>query len=135
MTNLMTLTGNLTSDPELRFTQAGTPVANVTVAYTPRKRDPLTDEWVDGESMFLRCSVWGEQAENVAESLSKGDRVIVAGSLRSHSWRTGEGEERTSLEMAVDEIGPALRWAVSRPERVDHRGKDRQAPSRRPQRR
>lgn len=135
MTNLMTLTGNLTSDPELRFTQSGTPVASFTVAYTPRRKNPQTDEWVDGEPMFVRCSVWGEQAENVAESLSKGDRVIVAGSLRSHSWKTGEGEERTSLEMAVDEIGPTLRWAVSRPERVGHRSKDRQASSRRPPRR
>lgn len=134
MTNLMTLTGNLTADPELRFTQSGTAVANLTVAYTPRRRDPRTDEWVDGEPMFLRCSVWGDVSENVVESLAKGDRVIVVGSLRSHSWETDDGR-RTALEMAVDEIGPALRWAVARPTRVDCRREDRQVGRGRPARR
>lgn len=134
MTNLMTLTGNLTADPELRFVQSGTPVANVTVAYTPRKKDSQTDEWVDGEPMFLRCSVWGGSAENVAESLSKGDRVIVVGSLRSHSWETDAGERRTSLEMAVDEIGPALRWAVARPQRTGSKPEAPQGGRRRPRR-
>lgn len=118
MINTITLVGNLTSDPVLRFTQSGIPVANVTVARTPKRRDPQTDELIEGEPMFLRCIVWDGAAENVAESLTKGDRVIVTGSLRSHSWDTPKGERRTDLEMKVDEIGPTLRWAVARPERV-----------------
>jgi len=110
----ITVVGNLTADPELRFTPSGAAVANFTVASTPRTFDRQTNEWRDGEAMFLNCSVWRQVAENVAESLSKGMRVIVQGRLRSRSYETREGDRRTVFEIEVDEIGPALRYATAK---------------------
>ena len=110
----ITLVGNLTADPELRFTPSGAAVANFTVASTPRTFDRQTNEWRDGEAMFLNCAVWRQAAENVAESLQKGMRVVVQGRLRSRSYETRDGERRTVFEVDVDEIGPALRYATAR---------------------
>ena len=110
----ITLVGNLTADPELRFTPSGAAVANFTVASTPRTFDRQTNEWRDGDAMFLNCAVWRQAAENVAESLQKGMRVIVQGRLRSRSYETREGERRTVFEIDVDEIGPALRYATAK---------------------
>ncbi|MFD2363324.1 MULTISPECIES: single-stranded DNA-binding protein [unclassified Arthrobacter] len=107
----ITVIGNLTSDPELRFTPSGSAVANFTIASTPRTFDRQSNEWKDGETLFLRASVWREAAENVAESLTKGMRVIVTGRLKSRSYETKEGEKRTVIELEVDEVGPSLRYA------------------------
>lgn len=111
---IITLVGNLTADPELRFTPSGAAVANFTVASTPRTFDRQTSEWKDGDAMFLNCSVWRQAAENVAESLTKGMRVVVQGRLKSRSYETREGERRTVFEIDVDEIGPSLRYASAR---------------------
>ncbi|PKQ23922.1 MAG: single-stranded DNA-binding protein [Actinobacteria bacterium HGW-Actinobacteria-5] len=111
---IITLVGNLTADPELRFTPSGAPVANFTVASTPRTFDRTTNEWKDGDAMFLNCAVWRQAAENVAESLTKGMRVIVQGRLRSRSYETREGEKRTVFEVDVEEIGPALKYATAK---------------------
>jgi single-strand DNA-binding protein len=111
---VITLVGNLTADPELRFTPSGAAVANFTVASTPRTFDRQSNEWRDGEAMFLNCAVWRQAAENVAESLQKGMRVIVQGRLKSRSYETREGERRTVFEVDVDEIGPALRYATAK---------------------
>ncbi len=111
---LITVVGNLTADPELRFTPSGAPVANFTVASTPRTFDRQSGEWKDGDAMFLNCAVWRQAAENVAESLTKGMRVIVQGRLRSRSYETREGEKRTVFEVEVEEIGPALRYATAK---------------------
>lgn len=111
---VITLVGNLTADPELRFTPSGAAVANFTVASTPRQFDRQTNEWKDGEAMFLNCAVWRQAAENVAESLQKGMRVIVQGRLKSRSYETREGERRTVFEVDVDEVGPALRYATAK---------------------
>lgn len=108
---IITLVGNLTADPELRFTPSGAAVADFTVASTPRTFDRQSNEWKDGETLFMRCSVWREAAENVAESLRKGMRVIVQGRLTQRSYETREGERRTVVEMQVDEVGPSLRRA------------------------
>ena len=110
----ITLIGNLTADPELRFTPSGAPVANFTVASTPRTFDRQSGEWRDGDAMFLNCAVWRQYAENVAESLQKGMRVIVQGRLKSRSYETREGERRTVFEIDVEEIGPALRYATAK---------------------
>ncbi len=110
----ITLVGNLTADPELRFTPSGAAVANFTVASTPRNFDRQTNEWKDGDAMFLNCAVWRQAAENVAESLQKGMRVIVSGRLKSRSYETREGERRTVFEIDVDEIGPALKYATAK---------------------
>ena len=121
----ITVVGNLTADPELRFTPSGAAVANFTVASTPRKFNSQTREWEDGEAMFLNCSVWKQAAENAAESLLKGMRVIVQGNLKSRSYETREGERRTVFEVEVQEVGPSLTWAtarVQRNERHDNRG-------------
>lgn len=109
----ITVVGNLTADPELRFTPSGAAVANFTVASTPRQFDRQANEFKDGETLFMRCSVWREAAENASESLSKGMRVIVTGRLVSRSWQTNEGENRTVMEMQVDEVGPSLRYATA----------------------
>lgn len=109
----ITVVGNLTNDPELRYTQNGLAVANFTVASTPRNFDRTTNEWKDGEALFLRASVWREAAEHVASSLSKGSRVIASGRLKQRSYETKEGERRTSIELEVDEIGPSLRYATA----------------------
>ena len=111
---IITLVGNLTADPELRFTPSGAAVANFTVASTPRTFDRQTSEWKDGDAMFLNCSVWRQAAENVAESLTKGMRVVVQGRLKSRSYETREGERRTVFEVDVDEIGPSLRYASAK---------------------
>ncbi|MDI2036842.1 single-stranded DNA-binding protein [Paenarthrobacter nitroguajacolicus] len=121
----ITVIGNLTSDPELRFTPSGSAVANFTIASTPRTFDRQANEWKDGETLFLRASVWREAAENVAESLTKGTRVIVSGRLKSRSYETKEGEKRTVIELEVDEIGPSLRYAnakINRTQRTNHGG-------------
>ena len=110
----ITLIGNLTADPDLRFTPSGAAVANFTVASTPRTFDRQTNEWKDGEAMFLNCSVWRQAAENVAESLTKGMRVVVTGRLKSRSYETREGEKRTVFEVDVDEVGPSLRYATAK---------------------
>ncbi|RTE49794.1 single-stranded DNA-binding protein [Actinobaculum sp. 352] len=107
---IITVVGNLTADPELRYVASGTPVASFTVASTPRTLNRQTNQWEDGEAMFIRCSVWREYGENVAESLTKGMRVIVTGRLTVRSYEYN-GQQRTSLEMQVDEVGPALRYA------------------------
>jgi single-strand DNA-binding protein len=111
---LITLVGNLTADPELRFTPSGAPVANFTVASTPRTFDRNANEWKDGDAMFLNCAVWRQAAENVAESLTKGMRVIVQGRLKSRSYETREGEKRTVFEIDVEEVGPALKYATAK---------------------
>ncbi|MCW1248637.1 single-stranded DNA-binding protein [Acaricomes phytoseiuli] len=118
----LTVVGNLTNDPELRFTPSGSAVANFTVASTPRTFDRNTNEWKDGETLFLRASVWREAAENVAESLTKGMRVIVSGRLKSRSYETKEGERRTVMELEVDEIGPSLRYANAKVNRNQRSG-------------
>ena len=110
---LVTVVGNLTADPELRYTQNGLPVANFTIASTPRNFDRQANEWKDGEALFLRASVWREFAEHVAGSLTKGSRVIATGRLKQRSYETREGEKRTSIELEVDEIGPSLRYATA----------------------
>lgn len=110
----ITVIGNLTSDPELRFTPSGSAVANFTIASTPRTFDRQSNEWKDGETLFLRASIWREAAENVAESLTKGTRVIVSGRLKSRTYDTKEGEKRTVMELEVDEIGPSLRFASAK---------------------
>ena len=111
---VITIIGNLTQDPELRFTPSGAAVANFTVASTPRQFDRQTNEWKDGETLFMRCSVWRDAAENVAESLTRGSRVIVSGRLKSRSFETKEGEKRTVVELDVDEVGPSLRYATAK---------------------
>lgn len=121
----ITVVGNLTADPELRFTPSGAAVANFTVASTPRTFDRASGEWKDGEALFLRCNIWRQAAENVAESLTRGSRVIVTGRLKQRSFETKEGEKRTVFEVEVDEIGPSLRYAtakVNRAQRSDGGG-------------
>ena len=118
----ITVIGNLTNDPELRFTPSGSAVANFTVASTPRTFDRQANEWKDGETLFLRASIWREAAENVAESLTKGMRVIVSGRLKSRSYETKEGEKRTVIELEVDEIGPSLRYASAKVNRTQRSG-------------
>ena len=118
----ITVIGNLTNDPELRFTPSGSAVANFTIASTPRTFDRQSNEWKDGETLFLRASVWREAAENVAESLTKGMRVIVTGRLKSRSYETKEGEKRTVIELEVDEIGPSLRYANAKVNRTQRSG-------------
>ncbi|ROP34737.1 single-stranded DNA-binding protein [Pseudokineococcus lusitanus] len=118
----ITLVGNLTADPELRFTPSGAAVANFTVASTPRQFDRQSNEWKDGETLFMRCSIWREAAENVAESLGKGQRVIVTGRLVSRSYQTKEGENRTVNELQADEVGPSLRYATAKAQRTQRGG-------------
>jgi single-strand DNA-binding protein len=110
---VITVVGNLTADPELRFTPSGAAVANFTVASTPRTFDRQSGEWKDGEALFLRCNIWRQAAENVAETLTRGARVIVQGRLKQRSFETREGEKRTVIELEVDEIGPSLRYATA----------------------
>lgn len=122
---VITVIGNLTGDPELRFSKNGAAVANFTIASTPRNFDRQSGEWKEGETLFLRASVWKEQAENVAESLRKGSRVIAQGRLKSRQYETKEGERRTSTELEIEEIGPSLRFAsasVNRNQRAGNGG-------------
>lgn len=121
----ITLTGHLTDTPELRFTASGAAVANFTVASTPRRFDKTTGGWVDGDPLFLRCAAWRTAAENIAESLTRGARVVVTGILRPNAWETREGEKRTSLELSVTDIGASLLFAtvkVTRAERANGAG-------------
>jgi single-strand DNA-binding protein len=118
----LTIIGNLTNDPELRFTPSGAAVANFTVASTPRMFDRQANEWKDGETLFMRCSVWRDAAENVAESLQRGSRVIVTGRLKSRSYETKEGEKRTVVELEVDELGPSLRYATAKVNKTSRGG-------------
>ena len=120
----ITIAGNLVDDPELRFTPAGQPVARFRVASTPRFRDNATGEWKDGDSLFLTCNVWRQAAENVAESLTRGMRVIVSGRLRQRSYETKEGEKRTVYEVEVDDVGPSLRNASAKVNRIARSGGD-----------
>jgi single-strand DNA-binding protein len=120
----ITIAGNLVDDPELRFTPAGQPVARFRIASTPRFLDKNTNEWKDGDSLFLTCNVWRQAAENVAESLTRGMRVIVSGRLRQRSYETKEGEKRTVYEVEVDDVGPSLRNASAKVNRVARSGGD-----------
>ena len=118
----ITMIGNLVDDPELRFTPSGAAVAKFRVASTPRYLDKQTNEWKDGESLFLQCQIWRQAAENVAESLTKGMRVILSGRLKQRSYETKEGEKRTVFEVEVDEVGPSLRSATAKVTRVQRAG-------------
>lgn len=118
----VTVVGNLTNDPELRFTPSGAAVASFTVASSSRVLDKTTNEWKDGETVFMRCSVWRQYAENVAESLTKGTRVIVSGRLKQRSYETREGEKRQVMELEVDDVGPALRYATAKVTRTQSQG-------------
>ena len=119
---VITVIGNLTADPELRFTQSGVAVASFTIASTPRTFDRQSNEWKDGEALFLRCSIWRDAAENVAESLEKGTRVVAQGRLKQRSFTDREGNNRTSIELDVDEIGPSLKYATAKPNKVQRGG-------------
>lgn len=119
---VITVIGNLTADPELRFTQSGIAVASFTIASTPRTFDRQSNEWKDGEALFLRCSIWRDAAENVAESLEKGTRVVAQGRLKQRSFTDREGQNRTSIELDVDEIGPSLKYATAKPNKVQRGG-------------
>lgn len=119
---IITVVGNLTADPELRFTPSGAAVANFTVASTPRILDRQSGEWKDGEALFMRCNIWREAAENVAESLSRGSRVIVTGRLKQRSFETREGEKRTIVEVEVEEIGPSLKYATAKVNKASRGG-------------
>ena len=114
----VTVVGNMTNDPELRFTPSGAAVASFTIATNSRYLDKTTNEWKDGDPTYLRCSVWRQYAENVAESLTKGTRVIVSGKLKQRSYETREGEKRTVMEVEVEDVGPALRYATAKVNRV-----------------
>jgi single-strand DNA-binding protein len=111
---MITVVGNLTADPELRFTPSGAAVASFTVASTPRTFDKNSGEWKDGEALFMRCNIWRQAAENVAETLTRGSRVIVSGRLKQRSYETREGEKRTVVELEVEEVGPSLRYATAK---------------------
>jgi single-strand DNA-binding protein len=119
---IITVVGNLVDDPELRFTPSGAAVANFRVASTPRTFDKQTNEWKDGDSLFLSCSVWRQAAENVAESLQRGMRVVVQGRLKARTYETREGEKRTVFEIEVDEVGPSLKYATAKVTRTTRSG-------------
>ena len=118
----ITVVGNLTDDPELRFTPSGAAVAKFRIASTPRTLDRQSGEWKDGEPLFLACNIWRDAAEHVAESLQRGARVIVQGRLRQRSYETREGEKRTVYELEVDEIGPSLRYATAKVQKMSRSG-------------
>jgi single-strand DNA-binding protein len=119
---VITVVGNLTDDPELRFTPSGAAVANFTIASTPRTFDRQSNEWKDGDALFLRCSIWRQAAENVAETLQRGMRVVAQGRLRQRSFETKEGERRTVVELEVDEVGPSLRYATAKVQKTSRGG-------------
>ncbi len=119
---IITVVGNLVDDPELRFTPSGAAVANFRIASTPRTFDKQSNEWKDGDALFLSCSVWRQAAENVAESLVKGMRVVIQGRLRSRQYETREGEKRTVFEIEVDEVGPSLKYATAKVTRTQRSG-------------
>ncbi|MEU2867289.1 single-stranded DNA-binding protein [Streptomyces mirabilis] len=118
----ITIVGNLAGDPELRFTTSGAAIAKFSVASTPRSYDKTTGQWQDGTAMFLRCTAWRDLANHVAESLTKGMRVVVTGRLRQHNWKTDQGENRSMLALEVDDIGPSLRFATAKVDRVQRNG-------------
>ena len=120
--NSVTLVGNLTDDPELRFTAQGAAVANFRIAVSKRIRDPQTNEWKDGDTSFFRVNVWRQLAENVAESLARGTRVIVTGTLKMRQWETQEGEKRSVVEVEATEVGPSLKWATAKIEKASKPG-------------
>jgi len=126
--NSVTLVGNLTDDPELRFTAQGAAVANFRIAVSKRIRDPQTNEWKDGDTSFFRVNVWRQLAENVAESLTRGTRVIVTGTLKMRQWETQEGEKRSVVEVEATEVGPSLKWATAKMEKTSRQSSG-QAPS------
>ena len=130
---VLTIVGNLTAAPELMFTNSGIPVASFTVASTPRTFDKQANEWKDGEALFMRCSAWRDLAENVTESLAKGTRVIVQGRLQQRSYTDKEGNQRTTIDLQVDEVGPSLRYATATPVRVANNGYQQNAPTRQAQ--
>ena len=130
----VTVVGNLTADPELRFTPSGAAVANFTVASTPRTFDRQSNEWKDGDPLFLPCSIWRQAAEHVAESLTKGTRVIVQGRLKQRSYDDREGNKRTICEVEVEEVGPSLTWATARVTRNDRSGAGQSRPQAQQQR-
>ncbi len=115
---VITVVGNLTADPELRFTPSGAAVATFTVASTPRRYNQQTSQWEDGTALFLRCNIWRQAAENVAESLTRGARVVVQGRLQQRSFETKEGEKRTVVELEVEEVGPSLKYATAKVNKV-----------------
>ncbi len=119
---VITLVGNLTADPELRFTASGQAVTNFTVASTPRTFNKDSGQWVDGEALFMRCNVWRQMAENVAESLTRGSRVFVSGRLKQRSFETREGDKRTVIELEVDAVGPDLRYATAKIQKAERSG-------------
>ena len=119
---ITTVVGNLTADPELRFTPSGAAVANFTVAATPRMLDRQRGQWRDGDALFMRCTIWRDAAEHVAESLTRGDRVVVQGRLRQRSFETRDGDKRTVVELEVDEIGPSLRYATAKVTKASRQG-------------
>jgi single-strand DNA-binding protein len=119
---VITVVGNLTNDPELRFTPSGAAVANFTIASTPRQFDRQSNEWKDGDTLFLNCAIWRQAAENVAESLQKGMRVVAQGRLKQRSYETREGEKRTVVELDVEEVGPSLKYATAKIARVQRSG-------------
>ena len=121
----ITIVGNLTADPELRFTPSGAAVSNFTIASTPRKFNKNTNEWEDEEALFMRCTIWRQAAENVAESLQRGMAVIATGRLKQRSFETKEGEKRTVYEMDVDEVGPSLKWATAKVTKASRQGSGR----------
>jgi len=120
--NSVTLVGNLTDDPELRFTAQGAAVANFRIAVSKRIRDPQTNEWKDGDTSFFRVNVWRQLAENVAESLTRGTRVVVTGTLKMRQWETQEGEKRSVVEVEATEVGPSLKWATAKVEKTSRQG-------------
>src|SRR2546430_11181728 len=127
--NTVTLVGNLTDDPELRFTAQGAAVANFRIAVSKRIRDPQTNEWKDGDTSFFRVNVWRQLAENVAESLTRGTRVIVTGTLKMRQWETQEGEKRSVVEVEASEVGPSLKWATAKMEKTSRQSGGQQAGS------
>ena len=132
--SIITLVGNCVNDPELKFLPSGVAVCNWTIASTPRTFDRQSNEWKDGDPLFLPCSIWRQAAEHVAESLTKGMRVIVQGRLKSRSYETREGEKRTVLEIDVEEVGPSLTWATARVTRNDRSGAGQSRPQAQQQR-
>ena len=118
----LTVVGNLTGEPELRFTGSGAAVCSFTVASTPRTFDKDSGKWKDGQALFMRCSIWRQPAENVAESLAKGARVIVTGRLQQRTYETQQGEKRTVMELTVDEVGPSLRYSTAKVTKVERSG-------------
>jgi single-strand DNA-binding protein len=125
----LTVVGNLTDDPELRYTPAGVAMAKFTVASTPRTYDKTSGQWQDGTAMFLRCTAWRELANHIADTLAKGTRVVVTGRLRQHNWQNDQGENRSMLALEVDDIGPSLRFATAKVERVQRNGATASGPA------